>query len=312
MLPLRRHAAATLLVFGLASLPSCLTAKMWASYEPSPPEVLVELAEEHEGYRIGMLRGADPVAENGLFWQPRRDGGPGWWLRPAEGAVVAAALLADAELCDVEGGRLSALHSFLDRDLQADDARLELQLVVHPEALAKVVSPSEVRPSTRRALLRSKGSAFLPSRFADRALPALLQRCAERMRAVDLGRVLGGEHAWRLASWVFVDEAGRPWSAAAPLVGPDAAVGERLAALREVELLVRMTGAGGEEHLLRVRADRLWLCSALERRDELYVHRSDWQLQFAPRWGTAWPDDSVPSVLTTLSLQQRQYRRTSR
>ncbi len=310
----------------LAALPGCVigelaTTELWRGYAWPEPVVQEQLLDRQTTQVDGSLLACAPVLENGLLWCDGPQPEPGrWWLSPKTGAEagaeVAAALFADPDFCVVHSAAIDAVRRYAVGEVVDNEAMLELDLRLHDGALGRAVSTTVVSPAAARMLATPRRNAYMLIADPGTSLPAVYLRCAERLAAVDLRRIAGEQFEVHAESWVFVDADGRPAfglgddEAALPPAAYDenAPLADRLTALRELSLLVRVR-TGSESTILRVRPDRLWLSSELQVDGERCVHRSSWYLQATQHPIAAARAVDVSRIVSTLRLQEEYYQR---
>jgi hypothetical protein len=307
----------------LATLSGCgsLTSELWRDYAWPGPRMSEELVERRAQEATGSLTVSSPVLENGLWWSDGEEPTPArWWLYPpcedAAGAELAAALLADPEFCVVLAATIDARRRVVADAGIENETRLELELRLHDAAIGRPVPATEISPAAARVLATSRRDTYLGAAAPDTHLPVVYHRCAERLASVDLRRLVGQRSAVYAESWVFVDAAGHPADRIAAddaelatvASEDDAPLADRLAALSQLSLLVRVP-CGTESRILRVRPDRLWLLGGLQVDGDRCVHRSSWFLQSAPRALGAPPEADALRIVTTLRLQEERYQR---
>jgi hypothetical protein len=320
-----------------AVLPGCLTGELWRGYAWPEPSVEQHLVGRRVQQQAGALAASAPVVANGLWWFGDGDGGDTrWWLCPeawgGDSAEVAAALLADHDLCEVDAAAIDAVRRDVSGELFPGEATLTLTLRIRSGALGEVVPAADVPPGVAASLAAMQRNAYLPPADPHAHLPPAFRRCVERLARLDLGGLVGERFPVYAEAWSFVDAAGRPAfldgdgaatarpaepGADAAAAGPPAegsaetTLAERLAALRKLSLLVRVQ-RGGEAAILRLRPDRVWLASALDGDGGRCVHRSRWRLRSAPGPAAVPSADDAPRIASSLRLQEERHRRTIR
>jgi hypothetical protein len=304
----------------LAALPGCSTPELWRGYAWPKPLVKVQLLDRRTDQIVGALVAVPPVSENGIWWCDDRDSEPGrWWLRARTrdgNAEFAAALLADSGFCEVRSAAIDAVRGYAVGEVISDDATLELDLRLHEGAIGRTVSATDVSPAAESVLANMRRNAYFAAADSGTRLPAVCERCAERLAGLDLHLVAGKHFAVFADAWVFVDADGQPAfrvDAGDPVLPPaaddeNAPLADQLAVLREMSLLVRVR-SGGDATILRLRPDRLWLLSGLQVDGDRCLHRSSWHLEAAPRTLEPAPASEVPRIVSTLRLQEEYYQR---
>ncbi len=305
----------------LAALSSCLTGALWRGYAWPEPVVTEQRIDRQSTLGVGTLTASLPVLENGLWWRSEPEAKPQrWWLGQqvgaGAGAEFVAALLADADFCEVHFAAIDAERRNVGEEVLGDEAQLELSLRVKASAIGEVIPTASVSPAAARVLATARHNAFVLAADPGADLPVLYRRCAERLSAVDLRGLVGERNEVYVEAWGFVDAAGRPafgLSQHAVALLPaandeNAPLADRLTALRELALLVRVRH-GQAATVLRLRPDRLWLLSGLHAEGETFTHHSSWHLQSQPLRLAAPPAANAPRIASTLRLQQDQYAR---
>jgi len=304
---------------GCAALASTATCELWRGYEWPDPVVEEQLVERQTKCTVGTLVPLQHVLEYGLWWCAGEDCSTWrWWLRPefGGGAELAAALFADPDFCTVDAAAIDAVrgHICADDEVLTNQARLEVVVRLHSEAIGHAVSDAEISPAAARALATTRRNAYMLAADPGAGLPAVYRDCLERLPAIDLRRLVGAKFEVRAEAWVFVGDDGRPAfqdgtaAGESPAGDADVPLADRLTTLGELSLLVRV-GHGGDSTILRVRPDRLWLLSGLDVDGDHFVHRSNWHLQAAPLSLEARPAVDAPRWQATLRLQENQYQR---
>lgn len=277
----------------LCLLPGCATSAVWNRGRPE----LVRVVDETTRSEVGLVlfAGAGSV-------QVRRADDPvaNWSLKGGRGSDEAVALLADQGLLAVRLASVEARRVYEAEDVVDDGAELTLEGTFVGDRIATPVDERDLPPAVREILDRARWNAYTESP-AQRALPPLQRTCLQRLAAVDLAHVLGRPRgSLQIASWVFVDTAGRPrfeddpqavreWELPAEVAG-------QLRALGDGALLVRTVDGRRERTVWRLRADRIWLVGGCEPIAGGFRHRSQWRLQPAPATGETVLAD-VPAVL---------------
>ncbi|HEX5054557.1 MAG TPA: hypothetical protein VFZ65_22465 [Planctomycetota bacterium] len=313
-----RRSLRALALAPLAALSGCLTGALWGGYAWPEPTMVEQLADRRTTQVAGTLVESRPVLENGLWWCDDQHAPGRWWLRPhiGAGAEFVAALLADPEFCEVQSATVEALRSYAANEVLGDDAVLDLELRLRTEAIGSAVRAADVSPDAARVLATVRPNAYLRAAGPGAELPVVYRQCAERLSAVDLRRLVGAPIAVHAEAWVFVDAEGRPAFGGATdgAVLPEAAddeeapLADRLAALRELSLLVRVHRDGAPV-FLRLRPDRVWLSSGLHVDGERCTHRSSWYLQAAPAPLAAAPARDALRIDSTMLVQEDRYDR---
>lgn len=321
-LPLRPFRA-LLAVLLLACLPGCFTAALWEDFGDDD-EWVVEyvLVSESRDELEGSLELRGPALAGGLVLCDA-DGDVAWRLVPGDDAEVAALVLENPEVCDVQLAVLEGRRNYVDDELVADEVRLELRAWWREGMLGELVEPDELSDDVRALLETPRASGYAFAATPRVNLPTPFRDCVRNAKACDHGWIAGLDGAWRVASGVFVDADGvvgfdprgpsRPYPTERQL--QQLALLERLDELGKYALVVRVTRADASRYV-RLRPDWLWMASQGDRSSGRIVHTSSWSLVKASGGTVAVADAStaLPSVrgrigITNSYFERRELRR---
>ncbi len=276
------------MLLGLAGLPSCITASLWADGEP----VLVQTSERTD-LTMGEMLASGDVATAGLWVRATAASAAAQWrLRPLTGSEEVAALLADAHLFGGVVATIEAQRVYVDDELVSDTAQLVLDGSFRAGALGGVTEIAALTPAAKQVLDRSRGNVYVQTSEPSLYLPFVFRECIERLAHIDLACVVNRPAgSAQILSWVFVGQDGVPRYEEgvvvdAALTGSEGAsltLAESLHHLAGLDLLVRVTDGRGGSEVLRLRPDRVWQFAGTEVPAEVvggrFVHRSTWHLE---------------------------------
>lgn len=287
---LRGWQSTLLLAAALLLLPGCATCLVWGVDWPT-------LEEGDEAFRDSLHRIGEETHEQDVaivttaradHVEVRLEGAPdapSWRLRPGPGAEAFAALLARPELFTPAHAAITARRRVNDGDVVKATAELTLLGAFRREAIGAPVDAASLGAGALAVLAEPRCNHFAFAADPWLHLPRVLRACMQRVANGNLGALIDGAQHARIASFVFVGADGSPrFEPSAPAAeGADRAdlpMAERLAILREVDLLLRLEGEGAPG-FLRLRADLWWLWSACGHGADGARHVSEWQLEAA-------------------------------
>lgn len=272
----------------LVLLPSCVTTMLWQDdggpgrrRQPRTyPELLGEDAQSVAG---DLAFGGDGRA--GEAWMCDQQGRANWSVLAPHGGDAAAVVLA-GRCGAVEHVTVLGSRSFVDADLTMSTAEVRVETRFEPERIGRAVTWREVGDAAADVLSVERRNAFAFAADPWLRFPRVYRECVQRLDTVDLGRLVGGSggQSCDVLAFVLVDDEGLPCfepgstrRAAPPLADRQVTFDERLELLGQVQLLVRAR-IGGEERLLQLDPEQLWLWSSAERSGRRLVHTGRWTL----------------------------------
>lgn len=267
-------------------LPSCLTTAVWRSSAGTgdPPRTVPSLiGESTESSGGGLVFGGEGRVREA--WLQGEDGEAVWSMASPRGGDAASIVLA-GRAGPVEKVEIHAVRSYVDADLTRSSAEVRVFTAFERDRIGRSVTWGEIGTEAAEVLAAERRNAFAFAADPWLLFPRVHRECLRRLDTLDLGRVLDGRLASHVdvLAFVLVDDEGLPCfepgstrRPAPPLADEAVTLDERLELLAPFDAIVRAR-IDGEERLLRLDLEQVWLWAGADAVGGRLVHKGTWAL----------------------------------